>query len=46
MAELCGMLILAWGLLSIVFFIGAISAVSAGKCKHGQHMNRKKDLYF
>jgi len=46
MTELCGMLILAWGLMFILFFIGAIFAVSAGKYKHGQHMNRKKDLYF
>ncbi|WWV69513.1 hypothetical protein SOV_07590 [Sporomusa ovata DSM 2662] len=35
MAELCGMLMLAWGLLFIMLFIGAIWAVSAGKCKHG-----------
>jgi len=46
MSELCSMLIVAWLLLSIVFFIGAVSAVSAGKSKHGQHINRKKGIYF
>ena len=46
MTELCGMLILSWGLMFILLFIGSISAVSAVKCKHGQPMNRENRLTY
>lgn len=36
MVELCGMLIFAWLLLSIILFVGSISAVSVKKTKRSK----------